>query len=117
MRMPFGKCAGQSVELVVLKHPDYVLCKIRQPDPDIQMRRVIDEAKWLIDVFDRKPLAQKKCTTRGCANNATRYSIDNTITSGYLWCDSCDPTSWGLSENAFSIIRQYNDIIVYIEFY
>ena len=89
MIITFGKHKGKSLELVVIKWPDYVRWMIKQENPAGPLSRLRDGVTDLVETFDAKPL-QRDC--HGCHRIATRCSVpgDNP-TSVLFWCDDCDP--------------------------
>lgn len=70
MDVTFGKHAGKSVELLLIKEPQYTSWILAQ-NPTGAMKQVKNHAQSLISAFDTIPL-QTKCDGRNCENLASR---------------------------------------------
>lgn len=115
MRITFGKHNGKSVELVMVKAPDYVKWVLKQEDAVGQLLIVKKEMLRLIDVFNAKPIL-RRCAGRECDRKATKGSVykDN-VGRFEWWCDKCDPLLGGFLAGKVYIIRTYEDALDYVE--
>jgi hypothetical protein len=116
MYITFGtKAKGKSVELAVLRQPDYIAWMLDQPSPSGRMQAVVAEVNRLIPLFDAKPIVER---CRGnCSNRATRFSVYQGGFDAWPWCDSCDPHSQGASTGRLSILRTYREALRQVAFF
>lgn len=112
MIVSFGKHEGKSVELLVLKEPDYIKWVVGQEatGPLLAVQR---EANRLIRVFDSKPFVAKclKCKR----NDATRVSLYQGKSDPYWWCDKCNPLSRGADPSKIRIAIGYEGLLYHVE--
>jgi hypothetical protein len=103
----FGKFKGETVEVLVLREPDYLRWTFLQPDPSKKLLSLISQAKRLIKKFDSKPFLVR-CEGKGCSNTATFCSVQlEDITKINWWCDDCDPYQKGAAKGTLLGIRNY----------
>jgi len=116
MNVGFGKHAAMSVEMLVLKQPDYVRWVLEQATPSGRMRVVQQECQRLIFRFNAKPLV-KRCSGNGCTQGATRASVYKDNLTPVWWCDVCDPCQMGADAGKLQIVRTYQDAIIQVDSY
>lgn len=110
MKLTFGKHKGKSVEIVVLKEPEYAMWILSKEDADEPLAHIRKEVQRLINVFDSKPFA-RKCY--GCSRRTTtRVSLAPPSPSAYWWCDECNPRSMGC-DGLLSIVQTYQEAMQY----
>jgi hypothetical protein len=115
LQVTLGKYKGKSVELLVLKEPDYVNWLLAQnlSGPLLAVKK---RAQSLIAQFDAKPV-QKKCSAQTCGNLATRATVYSNNLSPYWWCANCDPYQFGANAGKLQILRTYSDALLHVELY
>jgi len=114
MNIEIGKYKGESVETVVLKHPDYVIWVLSIPSPTGQLAEMKIEMERLIEVFDRKPF-KKRCSDENCGKPATRFTIHGRFLAPFFWCDGCDPYRSGAVDGKLSEIRTYREALKFCD--
>lgn len=101
---------GKSVEIVVLKEPDYTMWVLHKEDAGQQLAFIQKEVRRLISIFDSKPFT---CKCYGCQRStATRFSLAHPSPSPYWWCDKCSPRSMGC-DGLLSVGRTYREAMQY----
>lgn len=113
MIITFGKYAGESLEMLLIKHADYVCWMFTQPAPSGSLRETLREARRLIAVFDRKAFADT-CCRPGCDNVATRCTVHGRNMDMWPWCNECDPFGGGACQGKLQEIRTYNDALAHV---
>jgi hypothetical protein len=114
MQITFGKHAGKSLELLLLKEPDYIAWMLAQQSVYGAVKRAQDEAKRLIARFDAKPLV-KDCFGRSGAHKATRCTVyGNNVTAPYWWCSTCDPYLSGANPGKLQVVASYEDALAHV---
>lgn len=118
MKIGFGKHAGKTIELLVLKEPDYIAWMLAQETrAGSSMENAQMEANRLIAMFDRKPYI-KKCFGRNCTQTATCCTVYNSnVLSPYWWCDNCSPYQSGASPGKLFVLRTYSEAISHADRY
>ena len=112
MKLTFGKHKGKSVEIVVLKEPEYAMWILRKERAGEPLAHIRKEVRRLINVFDSKPFT---CKCYGChGNTATRFSLAHPSPSAYWWCDECNPRSMGC-DGPLSVGQTYQQAMQYAE--
>lgn len=107
----FGKYESKSLELVLLKHPDYVAWMFEQKDPGGRLGQIRQEAREILRVFDGKPFVEK-CFGRGCEKLAARCSLfKDKLREPYWWCDECDPYQTGAPPGRLAIASTYRQVL------
>lgn len=79
MKRGFGKHSDKSIEVLLLKDPDYVFWMLDLEDSAGSMARACAEASRLIAIFDEKPMLgtcaaslwERQVTTATCSSGAT----------------------------------------------
>ena len=113
--MRFGKHEDKSVELVVLKFPDYVEWMRTRKEKPGRLRGALADAKELIERFDNKPFVVK-CNGYKCRNVATRCSLyKDYVVDPHWWCDECDPYSLGAQPGRLALLSKYFQAIRHVE--
>jgi uncharacterized protein (DUF3820 family) len=113
MYVTFGKHSGKSAEMLVLKHPDYVLWVLRVEFPTAHLLQVRQELMRLIKIFNLKPIVVP-CRGEGCEETATRGSVCRGAVWPSFWCDGCDPYQLGASSGKLRIVRFFGDAIDHV---
>lgn len=115
MAISFGPERGKSVEITMLKRPDFISWTLgAESGPAAQLALT---ARSLMVKFDSKPIL-KSCDGRGCSSQATRCTVyQNNVFTPYWWCDSCDPYSNGALPGKLQVIRTYNDALKHVTQY
>jgi hypothetical protein len=110
LKLTFGKHEGKSVEVVVLKEPEYAMWIFRKEDASGPLADIRKEVLRLINVFNSKP------PTRNCSGcnlkMATRFSLASYTTGPYWWCDECDPRSI-VYYKSLTLGKTYQDAMEY----
>ena len=68
MKVTFGKHAGKSVELLMLKEPSYIKWVLDKESPTGAMEKVKSHIQQLIQIFDAKPFTGKQCRAKNRRN-------------------------------------------------
>ena len=105
--MGFGKHRGKSVELVVLKFPDYAAWMSRKKNKSGGLQEAMSLIRKLVKRFDSKPFVVK-CSGQDCENLATRCSVykDNVVDPAW-WCDECNHYSYGARPGHLAVVSTY----------
>lgn len=112
MRVPFGKYAGKSTEILVLKHPDYAFSILGEREATGHFHDIQVEIRRLIQLFDQKPILRPcMCGPCMCGRCATRGTVYKRTVQPYWWCENCDPYRLGASPGKLQIIRSYFDAV------
>lgn len=115
MHVTVGKHAGKSVELLILKFPDYVhwLLKTSVSGPLLIVKTHI---KTLIAKFDAKPLL-RDCRGHNCNLKATRATVYGINLTPEWWCANCDPYQLGANPGKLQAVKTYGNALDHVEFY
>ena len=113
MNINFGKHSEWSVEMLVLKDPNYVKWIMAQQNPSGRMPAVQQECRRLVNRFDRKPFVER-CCSKGCDQWATRASVYKNNINPILWCDACDPYQMGADRGKLQILRTYGEALRHV---
>jgi hypothetical protein len=115
MQVTFGKHAGKSLELLMLREPGYIHWLVQQSatGPLLALK---SEALKLMKRFDAKPFNQV-CHSRTCKLGATRATVYGDNLVPYWWCANCDPYESGANAGKLQIVRTYADALSHVEFY
>lgn len=117
MQITFGKHSGKSLELLLLKEPDYVCWILEQAGAYGQMKAAQAQAEKLIRKFNAKSVV-KSCSGRNCENLATRCTVySKNVQSPYWWCDDCDPYQAGANRGKIQPISSYQDAVQHVGLY
>jgi hypothetical protein len=116
MILSFGKKhAGKSLELLVLKEPDYIKWMLEQKNPGAAMKRAQDEAKRLIAKFDAMPFTENCSGHTGSPHPATRCTVyGNNVRGPYWWCDACNPYQSGANPGKLQEVRSYGQALRHV---
>lgn len=115
MKIQHGKHTGNSVELVMLKDPNYIEWILNEPNPNGWLITVKQEILRLIDLFDRKPFL-KKCT--GCKERvAIRASLCDDNPIPWWWCNECEPDLIETLKGRIDIVITYTQTLNHIRNY
>jgi hypothetical protein len=115
MLVNFGKHEGKTVEMLVLKEPDYVKWVLYQPSPSGELERIRSETLRLIAIFDHKPILGS-CTGRECVNSPVRFSAyAGSSETLYTWCGSCDPYEAGANSGRLTDIYTHPDALAHVD--
>lgn len=113
----FGKHSGKSVELIVLKFPDYVRWMNRRKNKAGRLQKAMSVALKLIKQFDNKPFVER-CCGPGCKNLATRCSLyRDSVIEPYWWCDECDHYAFGARPGHLAVVSTYVQAIKHVGSY
>ena len=74
MLVASGKNMGKTLEVIVLKDPCYIQDLFSAKAENKKQVLLKDEAKRLVDVFDRKAF-DARCNGRGCRRQSTRFRV------------------------------------------
>lgn len=118
MQITFGKHAGKSLELLILKQPDYIAWMLQQQNAHGAMKRVQEAAKRLMARFDAKPILKDCFGQPAAAHKATRCTVyQNNVTVPHWWCDTCDPYQSGANPGKLQVIRTYEEALAHVTFW
>jgi len=118
MEITFGKHAGKSIELLLLKEPEYIKWMLEQQNATGAMKRAQDEAKRLIARFNTKPFIKDCFGKPGAAHKATRCTVyGNNVTVPYWWCDSCNPYQSGANSGKLQAVSTYEEALNHVGFW
>jgi hypothetical protein len=115
MQVTFGKYAGTSLELLMLRAPEYIHWIVQQSATGALLE-LKSEALKLMKKFDAKPFNQV-CHSRTCRLGATRATVYGDSLVPYWWCANCDPYGSGANAGKLQIVRTYADALSHVEFY
>ncbi|MEI7858138.1 MAG: hypothetical protein WCH85_11655 [Methanomicrobiales archaeon] len=111
MLVASGKNMGKTLEVIVLKDPCYIQDLFSAKAENKKQVLLKDEAKRLVDVFDRKAF-DARCNGRVCRRQSTRCTVyKSDIFNPMWWCDACDPCQYGAGEGRIQIVRTYRDAL------
>lgn len=113
MAIPFGKHRGLSVEVLLLRHPDYVVWMLAQEDASDLMARVQSRVRQAVAAFDRRPFV-KRCGGSGCSRRATLCSVYCGTTQIRWWCEGCNPVGLRGMGSKLVGVRTFADARSYI---
>src|SRR5438552_2009354 len=113
MFIQFGKHWGTSIELLLLKQPDYIRWMLSQQGTTRNFCEARQEACRLIRAFNEKPIL-KPCQNLECGNCATRATVYQGSVRPIWWCNHCDPYRLGASPGKLHIIQTYGDAGCYV---
>lgn len=114
MEVQFGKHAGKSLELIVLKEPDYLTWMLGQSDATGAMKHAQKEAERLITIFDKKPFI-KTCEGNSCGKPSTRCTVyTNNVRTPYWWCADCDPYQSGANRGKLYSVSTYRQALQHV---
>jgi hypothetical protein len=116
MLITFGQHNGKSVELVILKHPEYVKWVLNQVNPKGPLVQIQNEMYRLLIIFDQKPFLTS-CSGRDCTNPVTRTSVYKDNLRLMFWCDLCSPDLIGTQSGRIQIIETYVDALNHVGTY
>ena len=116
MQVTFGKHVGKSVELLMIKEPNYISWILGQDSPRGAMAKMKSHVEQLIYIFDAKPFTEKKCYSATCSNQATRLTMyeENLIPLPFWWCDTCDPYQTGANRGKLRFLMGYLSALQYV---
>lgn len=115
MDITFGKYKGQSLEMLLLKHPDYIHWMLSQEDAYGAMKQAQDAAGTSIEIFDHKPFTVG-CHHQGCTHQVTRCSVYlGDISDPYWWCDDHEPHESGANPYKLHTISTYMQALNYVQ--
>ena len=117
MQVNFGKHRGKSVELLMLKQPDYIKWLLDQNAATGAMAAVRTYILQLITIFDAKPFVDKSCWASDCNNDATRFSVYFDNLKPFWWCDTCDPYQVGAPHGNLQLPVGYRRAIEHVAFH
>lgn len=115
MRITSGRHKGKSLELIVLKDPEFIWDLLSSEAKDEKQRRFRTEASRLVATFNRRAFCVR-CVGRDCARLATRFTIYmSEVHAPWWWCDTCDPWQYGAGRDLIRIVRTYQDALDFSE--
>ncbi len=117
MQVTFGKHAGKSVELLMLKEPSYIKWILDQQSPTGSMAKVKSHIQKLVQVFDKKPFTGKQCWAKTCKKLATRFTIYLDNLDPYWWCNACDPYQTGANSGKLQSPIDYRSALQHVEMF
>lgn len=117
MQVTFGKHAGKSVELLMIKEPGYVKWVLEQQSPTGAMAKVKSYIQQLIKTFDAKPFIGKECWAKSCNKSATRFTVYLDNIDPYWWCGTCDPYQTGANSGKLQSPIGYTSALEHVELY
>ncbi len=86
MEITFGKHAGKSLELLILKEPTYIAWMLNQLNASGDMKHAQEKAKHLIAVFNAKPVLKDCFGKPALAHKATRCTVyESNVTVPHWW--------------------------------
>jgi hypothetical protein len=113
MRLTWGKYKGRTIEVVVLKDPEFIGVLLKSRTQDETKCRIQTEARLLVETFNRRKF-QTRCASSGCSREVSRCSIYKTdVFNPRWWCETCDPWQFGARSLVLSIVATYEDAIRY----
>ena len=110
------KHKGRSVEMVIIKDPQYVKWVLETTNVSGPLLSVREEMIRLLNVFDGKVLT-KKCQGLDCNNVATGASVYKDNPNPMWWCNECDPYEHGALPGRLQIIETYVDALNHVRNY
>lgn len=114
MKVDFGKFHGKTIELLVLKEPDYIDWFLR--DIGDKKPHINAEIMRLLRRFDQKEFSEK-CMGRRCTAIATKMTAYQSNLTPHWWCDDCNPYQTGALDGKLSHIKTYKDALQHVWFY
>lgn len=113
MDLHFGKFAGKTTQLLVLKEPQYVhwLLKSNPSGPLLAAKTQIIKH---IAAFDGRPF------TTGCfacKSPACRCTVYDKTVSPMWWCGVCDPYQQGAHTGKLIVLKTYREALSYVEWH
>jgi len=117
VQVTFGKHAGKSVELLMLKEASYIKWVLEQQSPTGAMTKVKAHILRLIENFDAKPFVGKQCWSKSCGKEVTRLTVYLDNIDPYWWCDTCDPYQTGAISGKLQLPVDYISALQHVELY
>jgi hypothetical protein len=114
VEIPFGMYCGTRVEVLVLKHPAYVMWLLGEDADTNAFAAVQRRLGRLIAVFGGKRFVMR-CAE--CGKRATRCSVYHGNVSLSFWCGKCSPCGKGASPEKLEIIQSYSDAVWYVQWW
>ena len=114
-RFNHGRHEGKLIEVVLLRHPDYIKWLSEKSADGFGW--VHDHVEKCVERFDALPFLNVQC--RGqvngvpCTNPVTRFSMYPNSTSLLYWCDTCDPYQQGASKT-LTVSARYYDALFHV---
>lgn len=113
MKLGFGKHAGKSVEILIIKEPQYITWMLKQAATG-PMVLAQEHAQKKIAQFDAK-LIVEQCNDKACARLATQCVVyANNVTSPYWVCDSCNPYDLGAPSGKLQALQSFEESCRYV---
>ena len=117
MDLTFGKHSGKSVEMLLLKEPQYLGWMLTQKDARGVLKQAQDHARKKIAEFNGKPFT-KKCGGHLCSEVATRCTVYlNNVTDPRWWCEDCNPYQAGANAGKLQSLKTYSDAYQHVGIY
>ena len=115
MLVNFGKHAGKSLELLMIREPGYIHWLVQQAasGPLLALKK---EAVALMKKFDAKPL-NVVCHASTCKLGATRATVYGDSLAPYYWCANCNPYQSGANAGKLQVVSTYAEALAHVEFY
>lgn len=118
MEITFGKHAGKSLELLLLKEPAYIAWMLGQQNTMGAMKHAQNEARRLIARFNSKPFIPNCFGKQAPEHKATRCTVyGNNVTAPCWWCISCDPYQSGANSGKLQSVSTYEDALNHVGFW
>lgn len=112
MKAIVGAHSGEHMEVLMLNRPDYINWLLPY-DAKLPLAVMKEEALRLVQVFDAKPF-RTPCSTSGCTQPVTRWSVYKHGLAPICWCADCDPHSLGAQVGKLRIGRTYRDALAHV---
>lgn len=109
MKFQTGKHAGQTLEEVLLKKPDFARWYVENYGSTAHATEFVRLSK----VFSAKPFVEK---CNGCNSTATRASAYRGDDSLMFWCDDCDMYSSGANAGKLQEIKTITNALDHIKY-
>ena len=95
MQVTIGKHAGKSVELLMLKEPNYINWVLDEQSPTGDLANIKRHVQQLIKILDTKAFTKNQCWSKSCKKKATKFTVYADNLDPYWWCNTCDPYQTG----------------------
>jgi hypothetical protein len=112
MLATIGAHKGTSMDILVLKQPDYINWLLPY-DAKGPLEAMKTEAVRLVDVFDAKELVVS-CSGDGCKRAASRFSMYGADVTPMCWCADCDPHLLGAKPGKIQVMQTYRDCMAHV---
>jgi hypothetical protein len=112
MQATIGVHKGTSMEILVLKQPDYINWLLPY-DARGPLGVMKTEALRLIEVFDAKEIVAA-CSADGCKRAASRFSMYGDDVSPMCWCAECDPHLLGAQRGKIHLMQTYRECLAHV---